>query len=301
MKAFALTLSSRIGLDRASWTDWMELTKARLTSFVLVPVAAGYYLAHPGPVDWIALIAVVLGVAILAGGAAALNQVIERDADLRMIRTAHRPIPTGRISISTALWFGAGSALTGLFLLALMVGWEASLLGAVTLLFYVAIYTPLKRLTVWNTAVGAIPGALPFMIGWTGGGGSLGGLGWTLFAILFFWQIPHFLAIAWTYREDYQRGGFVMLPLRDLTGKETGQVATAGAVLLLLASVLPTAVGLTGFYYGGCALILGTLFVASAIRFARAPSEERAQKMFYISLIYLPLLIAFMFLDKRNF
>lgn len=189
----------------------------------------------------------------------------------------------------------------GLLLIALAAGWEASLLGALTLVLYVAVYTPLKRITMWNTVVGAIPGALPFNIGWSGGGGDIDGLGWVLFAILFFWQIPHFMAIAWIYREDYQRGGFAMLPLRDATGEKTGQAAMAGAALLLISSLLPTATGLTGLYYAGCALVLGIMFVASSVRFVRRPNEERARGMFYISLIYLPLLIAFMFFDKRSF
>lgn len=301
MKALPLTLSSRIGLERASWKDWMELTKARLTSFVLFPTAAGYYLALQEPVQALGLMALVFGVALLAGGAAALNQVFERDVDALMLRTARRPIPAGRISVPTAFWFGIGSSLIGLLLIALMAGWEASLIGALTLFLYVAIYTPLKRLTVWNTVVGAVPGALPFLIGWSGGGGSMTGLGWALFAILFFWQIPHFLAIAWIYREDYERAGFAMLPIRDMTGRETGQASVLGAAFLLLCSLLPSATGLTGLYYTGCALVLGVLFAASAVAFARRPSEDRARRMFYISLIYLPVLIAFMFFDKRSF
>jgi protoheme IX farnesyltransferase len=240
-----------------------------------------------------------LGTALLAAGASALNQLLERDCDAKMRRTQDRPLPSGRVTPEAALVIGGVCAGAGLLVLALAVNAPTAWLGALTLASYLFVYTPLKRLTAWNTAIGAIPGALPPLMGWTAARGEATGGGWALFAILFLWQLPHFLAIAWIYREDYARAGFVMLPAVDPTGERTGRQALGQTLGLLAASLCPFLFGLAGPVYLAGALALGAGFLWRAFEFSRQISEAGARRLFYASIIYLPLLLALIVFSKK--
>jgi heme o synthase len=301
MKATAPTIQS---LGRAELTDksWLaiyaDLFKARLTLLVLLTTAVGFYVGFRGSVDYLLLLHTLLGTALVASGASALNQLFERDYDARMRRTQDRPLPSGRMQPQTVLLIGIASAVFGLIYLARAVNLSASLVSAFSLLSYLFIYTPLKRVTWLNTVVGAIPGALPPLLGWTAARGDLGGAGWTLFAIQAFWQLPHFMAIAWIYRAEYARAGFKMLPVVDPDGRRTSRQAVAFTLGLLALSLCPYLLKLTGPVYLAGALILGLSFFWSAVQFARRLCEPRARQLFYVSILYLPLLLALMVLDK---
>lgn len=277
---------------------WADLVKARLTTLVVLTTAAGFYSGWRGQMDWALLFHTVFGTALLASGAAALNQLLERDFDALMRRTENRPLPSGRLTPETVLITGGVLSAVGLVYLALMVNLLTSALGAITLVFYLWIYTPLKRVTTLNTAIGAIPGALPPLMGWTAARDEVSAGGWALFAILFFWQLPHFLAIAWMYREDYGRAGFAMLPVIDPDGRRTGSQALSHTLGLLPVSLSPFIFKLAGPAYLAVALILGGIFVAAAFRFARELSHARARSLFFASILYLPLLLTAMALDK---
>jgi protoheme IX farnesyltransferase len=278
--------------------DWMELVKVRLSGLVLLTTLSGFYLASRGAVDWLRLFNTLIGTALLAFGASALNQFQERHLDARMKRTAHRPLPAGRMAPPTALWFGVASAAAGFLYLALMVNWPTSLIGAATLLTYNLIYTPLKRVTWLNTLIGAVPGATPPVMGWSAARNDLSPEGWTLFAILFLWQIPHFMAIAWLYRDDYARGGFIMLPQVDASGRRTGRQAVGYTLGLLAASVCPALLGLVGAGYLVGAVVLGLAFLAVALRFSRDMTRQRTLHLFFMSILYLPLLLGLLVIDK---
>ena len=213
-------------------------------------------------------------------------------------RLSITPLPSGRLQPETVLIFGGICSIGGLVLLAWAVNLLTSFLGALTLISYLFIYTPLKRVTWLNTAIGAVPGALPPLMGWTAARGELGGEGWSLFAILFFWQIPHFLAIAWLYRDEYAKAGFVMLPSVDPDGFRTGRQAVSHTLGLVLASLMPAFFGLAGTIYFAGALLLGMVFLGFAVLFARALTTERARQLFFVSITYLPLLLGLMVLDK---
>jgi protoheme IX farnesyltransferase len=236
-----------------------------------------------------------VGTALVASGAAVLNQVLERDTDALMERTRRRPLPDGRVPPAEAALFGIVLGVSGLAAL-LAINWLAALLAAVTLVTYVAIYTPLKRRSSISTLVGAVPGALPALIGWTAARGSTFGGGWALFAIVFLWQIPHFMAIAWMYREEYRRAGFPMLPVLEPDGARTGRQAVLYAAALVPTSLLP-ALDVAGRLYLGTALGLGLALLALAVAFARARSDASARLLFYGTITYLPLLWAAMILD----
>jgi len=277
-----------------------ELFKVRLTALVLLTTFVGFYLGTAGTLDFLALFHALSGTALVAGGAAALNQWLERDYDARMRRTAERPLPSGRLQPATAALLGGACLVAGLVWLAAWVNPLTSVLGAVTAGSYLFLYTPLKRVVWWNTLVGAIPGALPPLMGWTAARNDLSGAGGALFAMLAFWQIPHFMAIAWLYREDYARGGFVMLPNVDASGRRTAQQAVGNTLALLLASLVPYVTGLSGKLYLAAALALGAGYFWSAMRFARGLTERRARLLFLASIIYLPLLLAALALDKTK-
>jgi protoheme IX farnesyltransferase len=276
----------------------MELVKVRLSGLVLLTTLSGFYLASRGAVDWFLLFNTLTGTALLAFGASALNQFQERHLDARMKRTEHRPLPAERMSPDTALWFGAVSASSGILYLAVTVNGLTAAIGAATLLTYNLIYTPMKRFTWLNTIVGAVPGALPPVMGWTAARGTLSPESWMLFAVLFFWQIPHFMAIAWLYREDYERGGFVMLPHVDPDGRRTGRQAVWQSVALLAASVTPVLAGLAGNIYLTAALLLGMLMVWASWRFRYELTQAAARRLFLASITYLPLLLAVLALNK---
>lgn len=273
------------------FADLCELAKARLTALVLVTALAGFYLGWSGPMDGLLLFNALFGTALVAGGAAALNQLVEREYDGAMRRTRDRPLPSGRMRPDTALLIGVGMATVGLIWLAELVNLISAALAALTLAIYVFAYTPLKRRTNLNTLVGAIPGALPPMIGWAAAHGEITLEAWVLFAIMFFWQLPHFLAIAWMYRDDYARAGFVMLPNTDETGESTGRQAVSYSFGLLVVSLVPTLLGLANRTYFLGAFLLGVGVIACAIVMQRNPTRPAARQLFFASIIYLPLLL----------
>ena len=280
-----------------------ELVKLRLTLLVLLTMGVGFYLATKGQLEGVLLLQALFGTALVAAGAAALNQYLEKDYDARMPRTAGRPIPAGHIRPEMALLFGGAMAVIGLVYLAWAVNPLTSVLGAVTLVSYVLVYTPLKRVTTWNTAIGAVPGALPPLMGWTAAGGAQAAItmeGLALVAILLFWQLPHFLAISWIYKGEYARANFVMLAVEDKAGVRTGRHAVGHVLVLLLASALPFALGMAGGFYLVGALALGVYFLIQALRFARKRTVDEARCLFYGSILYLPLLLGLMVLDKAS-
>ena len=305
MKVSAEVLPSTLVAGKSRAAVFADLVKARLTSLVLLTTLVGFYVGWRGPMDFVLLFHVLAGTALLAGGASALNQWLERDYDARMRRTQDRPLPAGRLQPVTVMVFGGVSATAGLLYLALAVNLLTSVLGAVTFVSYLFIYTPLKRVTWLNTLVGAVPGALPPLMGWTAARGELSGEGWALFAILAFWQIPHFMAIAWIYRDEYAQAGFKMLPVIDPDGVRTGQQAVSHTLALAIVSLCPVLFGMAGKVYLAGALVLGAGYVWCAFRFARPlptrPAEltlARARQLFLASIIYLPLLLSVMVWDK---
>jgi protoheme IX farnesyltransferase len=298
MKDAAVPVSHADSLRALS--DYIALTKPRLNVLVVATSAAGYYLGSPpGPLSVAAMTAAVIGTALVAGGAAALNQVSERDTDALMRRTRMRPLPDGRISTSEARIFGLLLSAAGLILLMTFSSWLASLLALATLVIYLLIYTPLKRRSPVATLVGAIPGALPPLIGWTASHGSIALGGLALFLIVFLWQIPHFMAIAWLYREDYGAAGFPMLPVIDPDGRRAGHQAVGYAAALLPISLVPALVGLSGAVYAAVALVLGVALLVLAVRFSQARTDATARRLFFGSLVYLPLIWIVMIAGKR--
>ena len=277
--------------------DWLVLTKARITALVLVTAAAGYVLGAP-KVDFQVLAGLLVGVGLASGGAAALNQVYERDADARMTRTASRPVPAGRISPTRGLAAGLLLSAGGVGWLVIGINALSGFLALLTIVLYIAVYTPLKPRTSLNTLVGAVPGAIPPVIGWTAATGSIGLGGWALFSILFLWQLPHFLAIAWLFRDDYARGGFPMLPVVDPAGGSTGRQATLYALALIPVSLTPTLLGLTGGVYFFGALVLGVAFLACGLGMAMDRGRNGARRLLLASVTYLPILLALLVLDR---
>jgi protoheme IX farnesyltransferase len=275
-----------------------ELFKARLTFLVLVTTLVGFYLGAHGGMQPMLMFHTLLGTALVAAGASALNQWWERDYDALMRRTRSRPLPAGQLQPLAVLVLGLAFAAAGLVYLVLAVNLATCLLGAASLLTYVLVYTPLKRVTWLNTAVGAIPGGLPPLMGWTAAHGSLSAEGWTLFAILALWQLPHFMAIAWIYRDEYTGAGFQMLPRVDPTGVRTSRQAFVQTLGLLPLSLCPFFLKMTGPVYLCGALALGLGFVWFGIQFARQVSVARARQLFLASILYLPLLLVLMAVDK---
>src|SRR5580698_1915209 len=246
MKDISVEIARNAAAEKG-WTGvFADLVKARLTTLVLLTTAVGFYAGWRGAMNWFLFLNTLAGTALVAAGASALNQWLERDYDAKMRRTQNRPLPSGRLQPATVALFGGMTSVSGLIYLALAVNLLTSVLGAVTLVSYLFIYTPLKRVTWLNTLVGAIPGALPPLMGWTAARNELSGEGWALFAILAFWQLPHFFAIAWMYREDYAKGGFVMLPNVDPEGTRTGQQAVSNTIALMIVSLCPFVFGISG-------------------------------------------------------
>jgi len=278
--------------------DYVALTKPRLNFLVVATSAAGYYLGAQGPIDPYAMAPAVAGTALVAGGAAALNQLYERDTDALMRRTRLRPLPAGRVAPADAGIFGLLLSAAGLALLALRANWLAASLALGTILIYLAVYTPMKRRTSLSTLVGAVPGALPALIGWAASRGAIAPGGAALFAIVFLWQIPHFMAIAWLYRDDYGKAGFPMLPVIEPEGRRAGRQALWYAASLLPVSLTPSLVGVAGTIYLVVALALGIALVALAARFNATRSEPSARALFFGSIVYLPLLWIVLVADK---
>ena len=280
--------------------DYKLLTRPRLSTLVLLATLVGFFFGSDDHIDLVLLLETLLGTALVAGGSSALNQVLEVRTDALMERTRNRPLPAGRMSQSEVLYFGVAASVVGLLYLALRVNLNASLWAAVTLAVYVFAYTPLKRLTTFNTLVGAVPGALPPLIGWAAARGSLTQPSFALFALLFVWQLPHFLAIAWIYRADYARAGLVMLPTIDPEGFATGRQIVVHSLSLLPVSLLPLYYHMSGARYLCGALVLGIAFLAVAINFAIKRSDRAARQLFLASVAYLPLLLALMMVDRST-
>jgi protoheme IX farnesyltransferase len=276
----------------AGASDLVQLTKPRLTTLVVVTALVGFVEGRRGPVDWPLLLQTMLGTFLVAGAASALNQWFERDADGRMRRTETRPIPGRRLTPAQGAVFGIVLLIAGAAWLALAANRLASGLAVLTAACYLVAYTPLKPVTSLATIVGAVPGAIPPMIGWAAARGELGAGAWVLFAIVFFWQMPHFLAIATLYRQDYASGGFRVLPVVDPQGGSTGRQAVLYALALMPVVLLAVAAGLAGPWFAAGALLLTTGYAAGAVALLRAPGDVmRARKLFRLSLIYLPLLL----------
>ncbi len=282
------------------YSDYLELTKPRVTLMVVITMAFGFYLGSRGAMDWLLLVHALIGTALVAGGTSALNQYWERDLDAKMLRTKNRPLPSGRLQPRAALLFGSIISATGIAELFFMVNGLTALLAAATLFSYVFLYTPLKQKNSLSTIVGAVPGALPPLGGWTAARNDLSIEGWILFAILFIWQLPHFLAIAWIYREDYLRGGFPMLTVIDPEGDSAGRQIISNCLALLPVSLLPTIVGMAGRFYFIGALALSLFFLGCGIAVMRHRSNVTVRRLLHASLLYLPTLLALMALDKTT-
>jgi protoheme IX farnesyltransferase len=265
---------------------------------VLVTTVVGYYVGLSGAPDYGRLVALVMGTLLAAGGTLAINQYWEREVDAHMERTRSRPLPDGRLAPLEALLFGAGLTGASLAVLALGVGWLATLVTAATFVLYIFAYTPLKLRTSLCTIVGAVPGALPPVTGWAAARDDLGVGAWVLFGILFLWQLPHTLAIGRLYQSDYARAGVQILPVIDAEGRATERQIVGGCLALLAVSLLPTLIGLAGGTYFAGALLLGASFVAFGAQQALAPSTSRARRVLLASLLYLPALLALLAVDK---
>ncbi len=284
------------------WSDFAQLTKPRITLMVVMTTAVGFLLAAPSPISLWLLFHTLLATALVASGASAFNQVIERQADACMRRTAQRPIPAGRLDPRVASWFALLISLAGVLYLALAVNWLTAALGALTLLAYVLIYTPLKRKSSLATLVGAVPGAVPPMMGCAAAVNELGPIAWALFGILFLWQMPHFLAIAWLYRSDYERGGFPLLTLGPAApGERTARQMILYAAALLPVSLLPSVLGFAGLPYLIGALVLGLFFLHYALGFATSHEAPSARRLLLFSVLYLPLALILLVLDNKLF
>ena len=290
----AETGKSHSGLVR----DLVELVKARLTLLVLLTTAVGFYLGAEGPINFVALLHTVFGTAAAAAGAAALNQWWEYNLDALMQRTRSRPVPAGRMRPRDAVILGSALSIFGVAYLAFVCNALSAALAAITIIIYIFAYTPLKRVSTFNTALGAVPGALPPMIGWAAARGTLNAGAWALFAILFFWQLPHFFAIAWMYRDDYARAGFQMISSDDRTGERSASQSVFFCMLLFVVAGLPAFLGIATVFYLLAELILGGVFVAVAMRFLKTRARADARRLFITSIIYLPLLLGALVLSK---
>lgn len=280
--------------------DYVALAKPRLNVLVVVTALAGYYMGMASGLQVVLLLHMVVGTALVASGSAVYNQLLEIEADGLMRRTRARPLPAGRLTPRAARVFAAVLSAVGVVLLAWGVNLLAAGIAFVTLLTYTVFYTPLKRRTSLSTVVGGVPGALPPMIGWAAARNTLSVEAWILFGIVFLWQMPHFLAIAWMYREDYQRAGFPLLPVIEPDGASTGRQALLYAAALVPVSLAPAAVGMTGSVYLTGAAVLGVAFVWLAARFAWQRTTPSARRLFFGSIVYLPLLWVLMVLNRMT-
>jgi protoheme IX farnesyltransferase len=275
---------------RSRAADFLSLTKPRLNTLVLITSAAAYYLGDGHRLPLAHLFHTIVGTALVAGGASALNQHWERDTDRLMRRTRLRPLPDARLHPQDAMWFGIALSAVGLAQLAWFVNTLTAVIAALTLVSYVWLYTPLKVRTSLSTIVGAIPGALPALLGWTAATNALSAGGWVLFGIVFMWQMPHFLAIAWMFREDYANAGIPLLPVVEPDGRSTGRQTVLYTAGLVPVSLLPMAVGIATAYYLVGALTLGAILLVLSLEFAASRSMPSARRLFYGTILYLPLL-----------
>jgi protoheme IX farnesyltransferase len=292
------TASLEIAATRQRLADYVALTKPGLVAMVLVTTAVGFYLGSTAAVEAARLIETIIATSLAAGGTLALNQYLERDLDARMERTRHRPLPDGRLQPFEALLFGATLTCAGLLYLTLVIDPLSGLVTGTTVASYLFLYTPLKTRTALCTVAGAIPGALPPLCGWAAARGQLGLEAWVLFSILFLWQLPHSLAIAWLYRDDYARAGMPLLPVVDPDGSSTGRQVAANCLALLAVSMLPTFIGLAGRMYFVAATALGTSLLYFGVQLARRRTPDAARRLLLATLVYLPVLLAAMAIDK---
>ncbi len=282
--------------------DYIELTKPRITWLILMSTGIGYFFGLPShawrDINWLLLLHTILGTGLIASGTAALNQWYEREADRKMRRTADRPCLPGRLSAGRALAFGIVLSVAGFVELWLGVNLLSGLIGAFTLASYLFLYTPMKQRTWWSTTVGAIPGAMPPMIGYAAAAGAITRESWVLFAILFLWQFPHFYSIAWMYKEDYARAGIQMLPVVDPDCRSTARQIVLYGIALIPVSLVPGMLGMTGRIYFVGALILGLVYLYSGVRVALERTLVRARAVLLTSVFYLPLIYGLMLLDR---
>ena len=293
-----VTIESGVSEKPRFVSDLVELVKARLTLLVLLTTAVGFYLGAEGSINFAALLHTVFGTALAAAGAAALNQWWEHKLDALMQRTQSRPLPAGRMRPRDALLIGAILSIFGVSYLAVVCNALSAALAAITIIIYIFAYTPLKLVSTFNTALGAVPGALPPMIGWAAARGTLNAGAWMLFAILFFWQLPHFFAIAWMYRDDYARAGFQMISSDDPTGARSASQSVFFCMILFMVAGLPAFLGIATVFYLLAELILGGIFIAVAMRFLKTRTRSDARRLFITSIIYLPLLLGALVLSK---
>jgi protoheme IX farnesyltransferase len=284
--------------SRARSRDFVMLAKPRLNLLVVASTLVGYAMADGESLGLLRVAGLLVGTGLVAGGASAFNQVIERDLDALMKRTRTRPLPDQRLQPIEGVLFGSGMTLAGVLMILVSANLLAAAVALATLLSYVVVYTPLKRRSSFGTVIGAIPGALPPIIGWAASSGALPPQAWTLFGIMFLWQLPHFLAIAWMYRDDYARAGFPMLPVLEPDGRSTGRQSVFYAAALVPLSLAPTLMGMAGRFYFDAALVLGLAFLWLAVRFARTRKMRDARHLFFGSIVYLPLLWILMIVNK---
>lgn len=294
---------------RPNMRDYIELTKPRITWLILMSTGIGYFFGLPAAPDWwaflkavplLALLHTILGTGLIASGTATLNQWYEREADARMRRTAHRPLPAGKMPARNALAFGIALSIAGFLELWLGVNLLSGLIGAFTLASYLFLYTPLKQRTWWSTTIGAIPGAMPPMIGYAAAAGAITRESWVLFAILFLWQFPHFYSIAWMYKEDYARAGIRMLPVVEPDCRSTARQIVLYGLVLIPVSLIPGILGMSGRVYLIGAFALGVWFLYSGVRVALERSVRRARGVLVTSVLYLPLIYGLMLIDRPH-
>ena len=298
------SLAVQVAIDRASLSfadrvaAYSELTKPRITLLVVLTAAAGFCMGSTAGIDYLRLLHMSVGIALLSSGIATLNQYLERDLDRLMRRTQARPLPAGKLAPGEAAMFGILLSAIATAYLAIFISPLSALLGLATLASYLFVYTPLKTKTTLSTVLGAFPGAMPPFIGWASARGTIGVEAWVLFAILFLWQFPHFLAIAWMYREDYARAGIKMLPVVEPEGKVTGQQIISYTLLLVPVSLLPAVIGLSGSIYLVGAVLLGAGFLYFSARAALVRTTWQARQLLLASVIYLPILFGLMVVNR---
>jgi len=299
-EAVALEREAQASRFGARLSDYAELSKLRITLMVVITTAIGFMLAvrwTESSWTWLTLLGCLAGTSLACMGASALNQAMEHLTDALMPRTQKRPIAAGRVGVTEGLWFGVLIAAAGVIVLGVTSTLLAAALAALTVFSYTMIYTPMKRLTSLSTLVGAVPGAMPPMIGYAAVNSTLELPAWLVFAIMFLWQLPHFLAIAWLYREDYARAGMPMLPVLDPTGRSTFRQMLLTCAMLLPLGMLPTAIGVAGWVYFAIATLAGAAFMFTAVLLVISPSRQRARTVFFASLLYLPLVLAALTFD----
>ena len=282
----------------ATWKDWVTLTKPEITFLVAISALAGFVLGSPEGIHVWKLIWAMIGISMASAGGCALNHYLERGFDATMKRTALRPIPAGRIGADSAKWYGLILVAGGVGILCPLTNPLTGILAAGTVALYLFVYTPMKRTTVWNTLVGTIPGALPVLGGWTAASGSIGLGGWALFGVLLCWQMPHFFSLAWMYKKDYENGGFVMLPGKDENGDATAFQMVAFSIGMIVFSIIPVVLGLSSWIYLIGALALGIWFLIPVLRFHFTRSVFQARAVLKASVMYIPLLLAAIVLDR---